>query len=543
MTVAAPRSSLPLRGVLATPILAGAEVMAGAGGLGRIVTRLNVMEVPDVLAFVKPDELLLTTGYPLRDRPDALPRLIADLDDRGLAGLGVKLGRYLDAIPGAALDEADRRGFPVVRLPEGVAFDDILNDVLGAMLDRQARQLERAERVHQAFLQVVLRGEGVEQIARDLAELLDGPAAVVDRDGTVLGAARLADLGLADVDDPAPMVIAQDDRHVRVDGTQLPCVAVPIVAGPRKHGHVVAITANGSRTGDLLALESAATVAALVLTQRMELRAVESKYQSDLVHDLLRGAGDVDDVRRRAAGFGWDLDRRLIAIVLRLDERVDDAADARARPPLAGSLRGSVLERDPGAAVVQFSSEVVVLTAAFDPPPGTDAPDGRAEACAFAADLAARAGRAAGVSASAGLSRPVVDVREVARAYEQASRAVELGREISGRAAVTHFDDLGAYRLLALVPDRDELRAFAVETLRELAADDPAALDLRQTLQALLDSGGNVAEAARRLHFHYNTLRYRIEKLESILGPFMTDARRRLDVQLALLVLRLHPHG
>ena len=38
-------------------------------GLDRIVQRLNVMEVPDILPWVKPHELLLTTGYPLRDDP------------------------------------------------------------------------------------------------------------------------------------------------------------------------------------------------------------------------------------------------------------------------------------------------------------------------------------------------------------------------------------------------------------------------------------------------------------------------------------------
>src|SRR5579859_6563425 len=109
---------LPVREVLAMPTLAGARVLAGAGGLDRMVRRLNVMEVPDILPWVKPHELLLTTGYPLRDDPDALVGLVVELDSRGLAALAIKLHRYLDAVPPRMLAEADRRGFPIVEFPD-----------------------------------------------------------------------------------------------------------------------------------------------------------------------------------------------------------------------------------------------------------------------------------------------------------------------------------------------------------------------------------------------------------------------------------------
>src|SRR5262245_55780351 len=90
---------LAVREVLAAPCLARARVLAGAAGLGRVVARLNVREGPDILPWVKPYELLLTTGYPLRDDPAALVRLVGELDDRGLAAIAIKLHRYIDEIP------------------------------------------------------------------------------------------------------------------------------------------------------------------------------------------------------------------------------------------------------------------------------------------------------------------------------------------------------------------------------------------------------------------------------------------------------------
>jgi PucR family transcriptional regulator, purine catabolism regulatory protein len=531
----------PLREVLAAPVLAGAVVLAGHRGLARPVERLNVMEVPDILPWVKPHEFLLTTAYPLRGRPESLPQLIADLDDAGLAGIGIKLGRYLDDLPPEVIEAAEARGFPVVQLPDDVGFDEILNDVLTGILNRQAAALARSERIHRAFLQLVLRGQGLPEIVRDLAELVDAPAAIVGPDGRVLAGARLH--ALIGVDGhalhPTDTEVAVASDEVSVQGRVVPATAVAITAGLRHHGHVIAFAGDDGPTADVQVLETAATVAALALTKQLEIQAVEDKYRSDLMYDLLRGVDDPDDALRRAAGFGWELDRREIVLVLRLDEAPAMVLpdEVHRRVPLAATVQRAVLDRDAGAAVVRFSQEVVIVTAAFD---GTD---GRADARRFVRGLADQATRAVGGSVSAGMSRPVTQVEAIAGAYDQAARAMTVGRDIHGDGAVVHFDDLGAYRILSLVEDRNELHAFVEEVLGELAADTDTGDDLRRTLEVVLETGGNVAEAARRLHFHYNTLRYRIDKLESIVGPFTTDARIRLDVQLALLARSMRSHG
>jgi purine catabolism regulator len=535
---------LPLGEVLGASTLRGARVLAGAGGLGRVVQRLNVMEVPDILPWVKPHELLLTTGYPLRNTPGDLSGLVLELDRRGLAGLAIKLGRYLDVLPQEMLDEADRLGFPIVQLPEGVGFDDILNQVLTDVLNRQAALLARSEEVHRVLVQIVLAGGGLQEVTDELVGILGGVVLATTPDGRVLAVSGEPE-AVAGVlegehfDESGRFRVERSPEGIRTDPAGSHAV-VPIVAGGVHHGRIAAFSTDLMDASDVHALERAATVAALVVTKALAVSAVESKYQGDFMHDLINGrAGSVEHTVPHSASLGWDIDRPLIVVVAEIDgaEPAATPSSLQAVRPVqdrfAAAWSSVVRGRDGKAAVVGFAQEVVALI-------GVPA---HGDVDRFVRDVVSHVSGDGGGgrrSFSTGVSRVIASPQALPEAYEQARKAVHVGRQMHGAGAVAHFDGLGVFRLLSLIPDSTELQQFVNETLGELAArDDATNIDLRRTLQVLLETNLNVAETARSLHFHYNTLRYRIGKLERMLGPFTTDPTLRLNLALALQVIQM----
>ncbi|HEV8534837.1 MAG TPA: PucR family transcriptional regulator ligand-binding domain-containing protein [Candidatus Limnocylindria bacterium] len=136
------RGEITVREALRLRSLSGARVVGGSGGLERPIRAVNVMEVPDILPFVKPHELLLTTAYPIRDDPAALERLVPALESHGLAAIAIVPRAFLCALPPGAVERADKVRFPLIELPEQASFNEIMAEVFERILDRQAMQLQ-----------------------------------------------------------------------------------------------------------------------------------------------------------------------------------------------------------------------------------------------------------------------------------------------------------------------------------------------------------------------------------------------------------------
>ncbi len=527
-----PVDGLTVREMLGQDAMRGTRIIAGAGGLDRVVRRLNVMTVPNIVRWTKQDEFLLTTGYPLPREPGEFGALIEQLAAKGLAGLGVKLDEYLAEVPADAVELADRAAFPIVVIPATSPLDDVLSQTFETIVNRQAAALARRQQIHDAFLRVALTGGGLARLSGELAEILPGADVVIcDPAGYPLAATtRSHDLRDSTGRVTGGWLVAGVHKNAE---TGTPWAAAVIRAGEMRHGWVLAVGGAQGLPGTAgVAVEQAALVAALEITRDLAVLAVEQQFASNALHDLVTGtAGDLDQALERAVRFGWDLRRPLTVLVAR--QCGTEASEEAAHPREAAALRAvelwtrAVRDRDPDAAVAGFATELVAVVGVPDP---------AGPARKIHTDMTASTGRAYSV----GVSQVGAGPLDIPRLYEEARVALQVGRRLNGSGAVTNFAGLGLYRLISNV-SQAELLAFVHDTLGPvLDLPEPARSDLLKSLAVLSSTRFNVAESARILHYHYNTMRYRVTKLERMLGEFAGDAAATLRVGVALEVLRMY---
>ncbi|MGD9960638.1 PucR family transcriptional regulator [Nocardioides sp.] len=409
-------------------------------------------------------------------------------------------------------------------------------------------ELARIDALHIALTHLVLEGGDLAHIAAEVARVLGDGVLFTSTDGreqaAALSPALRTLLDGSGLLDPTGRIRVE---RIGAQGLELgagEARMLRVVAGGTDLARLVHLRAEGPVTdADVHALERAAAVAALLITREQAVGAVESKYQGDFLRDIFLGrAGDESYVAEHAAAFGWNLERPVVVVAAEIDPPAADepavsSVQRRMWQARFSAAWGQVShDVDRSIPTADFSSEVVALLPVVE---GDDEPVAghgvvRRAVTAVAGDRGG--GRR---PFSVGVSRMASTLADLPEAYAQARRAVDVGRRIHGPGSTTFFDDLGIHRLIALIRDEAELRRYVRDVLGPLAGDGTEAVDLRETLQVLLDTNFNVAEAARLQFFHYNTMRYRVSKLERLIGPLSSDPHLRLDAAVALRVLEI----
>jgi sugar diacid utilization regulator len=116
------------------------KVVAGEKGLDRIVSYVDILEVPDAINWLRGEELLLTTGYAIKDKPDVQENLILELARLNAAGIVIKLNRFLNDIPEIMIEKANEVNLPIIQLPPDIPYIEITHPLLKEILLRQNKE-------------------------------------------------------------------------------------------------------------------------------------------------------------------------------------------------------------------------------------------------------------------------------------------------------------------------------------------------------------------------------------------------------------------
>jgi type II secretory pathway pseudopilin PulG len=393
--------------------------------------------------------------------------------------------------------------------------------------------IAQAAAAHDRFVDVVLAGGGVDDIAAVLGELLACWVAVLDADGSLLaahgpvpdGPAPDATHGGPLAESPAVRRSAETGRLAEADGTW----AVAVTAAGHRLGTLVLGGCAGLDAGQGRTVERAAMVAALVLGFRLRAAETDQRVRTDLLAELLGrtpGPSDTAPPDRGLIERGRVLGLRLNSVHVLAMCRCDGSR-RRGVALAAGGLGG-------GAALAgEHGDGVVVLL------PGRDA-------SAAATELAHRVGgggsttgsSATGSPVTVGAAGPLIPARGLAAAYAEACRTADalVALGLAGRGGSAR--DLGFAGLV--LGEGADVGGYLTAVLGPLLDYDARrGSDLVGTLAAYFAAGSSPRRAATALHVHVNTVSQRLDRVTSLLGDDWQAPERALEIQLALRLHRL----
>jgi hypothetical protein len=465
------------------------RLRTGSGLLGREISRIYVTELPDPSRYVSAGEIVLS-GLLWWRQPGDAELFVGALARAGVAALAAS-GADTDGIPDDVVRACAQHRIPLLEVPADLSFAVVTERVVLALAASRGREPSGARKrllsTADASLPVLLRQGAAE---------LGAPCWVLSGTGRVVG-------GTDPDPPPADWFNPDRDRTVHGEYTMLPVggrFAVPWILAVRTTG-----------TGDLA--DELAGLVSLARARADQVRRMGDRAAEPLFRVLADGAGDL------SAAFAATGRREPVRVVL--------ARTPEDGPDLATELLAELLADAPAASLGVVGEDAYAVVEADDQWPAN-----WTALCREALSTVDRLADLTQVLVGVGGPATMAGLRGAA---QEARHAVEVAARRGERIGVVAGEDIAVHRLLvAGVPDelRRSVRDRMLGTL--LAYDAAQGTDLVHTVRVFLECSSSPTTAAKALHVHVNTLRYRIHRASELLGLDLTDFTTQVDVYLAL---------
>ncbi|MEK5503049.1 PucR family transcriptional regulator [Bacillus sp. FSL M8-0168] len=525
--------------IMQLPVFKGARLAAGESGGFRTIQHINMMDAPDIADFLHPDELLVTTAYHVKDRPHLLKELIEKMIKRGCAGLGIKTKRFLREIPEEVIAIADRQSFPIIELNESVRLGDIVNHTLSHILDKRTLELEQAINAQKQFTDHIMSGRSIQSLVKNVSLILGMPVLLLNQ--------HLKPISPQGADRSEGPPLHEGIFH-RGSKTAFTCFSTlskqktysvfPIYTHEKKCGFLVVCgMIPATDKGLLLTIEQAANVIGFELMKENALKQYTRRARNEFFSNFLDGAfSSPAEIKNRAKEFALKWDQKYLCIAGKLDrnEKAVSFTENQLESDGVFEFLEEELDRFPFPPHLFIKGNTCFLLAE-----GTDSwAEMNAAVYGFLRRFQQNAAKHFRRTISFGISNLFHQFADVPDICKEALDALHSGHLSGGTEFIQTYHMKDVSELLRMIPV-DDLKKFCTYTLQNLAHLPRDDQGLIHTLSVYLETHCQISETAKRLYVHRNTVIYRLEKCEELLGKSLKDADTTLRLRLALRIQML----
>lgn len=527
--------------LLQLPTIKGLKLISGNLGVHREISTVTVVDTPDGFQWLKGNEVVITTTYALEKTPNAFLDFISKLLSRNISALIVKSDRYIKVIPENAKKLCDEKALPLIYCPAIYAFTDIINPTLSGIISKQAEQLKESSKIHESFLELAINDRSIHQILQTLSTLIQEPTAYVD---TVFHKVYFSENVSED-----SLYLKGLSYEIILNEYQEKYQCINVVNKEQKFGYIMLLSDRSDRTypdTDSNIYKTAIEYASIVIILRMQIRIsnrmIEEKYYSSFVGDLmLNNVKTREEINTRAHLYGWNLDGGgFVAIIdinnikkyyLRnLDTGTNEKLQKYTDQIFDTSIK-YIKQAFPSTIYYSQSDFIAFLITGKLPV------SARKTLADTFSQIQHSLLNAVPFTISMGVGMYVDDIINIHNSYQQAKQVIQTVYQIQQFNRLFFYDQIGIYRLLFSISSNNEAIEFCDKYVKPLQQyDDQHHANLIETLQSIINCGWNLKLASEKLFLHYNSVKYRFQKICDLLEIDLRDNSRHTEIELALKI-------
>lgn len=520
------------------------KVLAGHNGLNKHVQGIAILDSPDGYKWTKGRELVVSSGYIFEVNPNLFEKYMNDEQFRKISGMAIKVDRYLKKIDKKILDKFDEYSIPLISVPNGPSWMDIMNHLNVLIMNKSIKQFKVESINKKTMSDISYQNRKINKILYQIEKEMSFPAMLYD----VLNEQAYyssdmfktisEDLNFSEFWDPSfnyTTEVLCDNLNITrfrfVDKkykAPFSWIIIPIIIDFKVKSYFVVLEAEGLIDYfDQFAL-------------RIGFLLIQSLYEQILVSQSLRDEGfkrfirdiinktlvNKDSIIEKARGLDLDTQVEYILVVVKDKEGknfIETETIERSFQSSFGKLK---------ARLASASENIYLILTPIDENISTEDNMKNIKTSINKFNNLLKF-ETPNIKLNFGISDVKALLIDTHRSYKRALKALEMGHMIYGDLHCITYSELGALAWIDIKYDEINIMKNVIKNL--LSKDKNK--ELIETLDTYLESNMNYSITAKKLFVHINTVRKRIECINDLIDIDLEDPINRLKLEILLKVI------
>lgn len=530
--------------VLALPRFSDLQLLSSHSNLTQPLESVEITETPDVADFIPKNVMILTTAMIYKDDQEKLKPFIDSLKQAECTALGIKVGRFLDEISPEIVTYASAVDLPLIKIPSTQPLGGLLHEIVGYLRDSKTEQMSVAFDIQKRFSTLLMQDVDTTRFIAEFAKILNAPIIllspwqqVIAHSNYFYGNQKSAEFFIEQLSKDHFQQLAQEKKIFRFQDERQENIQVagfPIRVNDYFPYYLLVLSPEQIPYPiSEFAIDQAILVLTFMLFKNQKIAESFEHLKTDFLDRLL-------DTHQEALSKhqNWlelwknyrliNSDYYQLAIVYGVTKPENEThiRYQQAEGQLIFQwLKEQLPEILPDVALFKLKNQnksILIFQSKKN------------DHLMILQNLAERLQQALPITIRFALGNAYENLEDLPNSYIEASSTLEASLHAQKPATVQLFHPKGLAGLFEKIGTED-VEYFCQQQLKELAyPTEPTLQELRKTLKVFLDFNCEITKTANALYLHRNTIKYRMNQCEKLLGTSIQEPETSLLLRVAL---------